>query len=110
MSSIDLRDALATLLAISQSHVEDIETGLEEGIYDAKDNADLGTKQMAIAAIEQHLATLPASLNKSGVYEAIVTEMVAKYGNAVTNDEEINGGDAVDNVVVWVAQAQAALN
>ena len=109
-SSIPMHEALALLLAMAESHVEDIETGLEEGLYDAKDNEDLGKKQMAIAVIEQHIATLPESQEKTRVCENIVTEMVAEFGDAVRHDEEINGGDAVDKLVEWVDQAQAVLN
>lgn len=108
-SSVPLHQALALVLAMAQSHVEDIETGLEEGLYDAKENEGLGEKQMAIAAIEQYLATLPDSLEKTRVCESIVTDMVATFGDSVTKDEEINGGDAVDQLVKWVVQAQAAL-
>ncbi|MFB0936071.1 MAG: hypothetical protein QMB52_09870 [Propionivibrio sp.] len=109
-SSVPLHQALALVLAMAQSHVEDIETGLEEGLYVAHENEDLGKKQMAIAAIEQYLATPPDSLEKTRVCQNIVTDMVATYGDAVTKDEEINGGDAVDQLVKWVVQAQAALN
>lgn len=102
-----LIEALTVLLAMSQSHVEDIESGLEEGLYDEKDNADLVSKKSAIAEIEQHVEALRNKREKSHVCEAIVTDMVAMYGEAVTNDEEINGADAVEQLVEWVVQAQA---
>lgn len=39
---------LATLVDCAASHVEDIETGIEEGLYSKAENADLGTKQVAV--------------------------------------------------------------
>ena len=35
---------------------------------------------------------------------------VAIYGQAVTKDEEIDGGDAVEHLVEWVTEAQEAMN
>ena len=102
-----LVEALTVLLAMSQSHVEDIESGIEEGLYDKKDNTELDEKKSAIAEIKQHVEALRNKREKSHVYEAIVTDMVAMYGDAVTNDEEINGADAVEQLVEWVIQARA---
>lgn len=50
------RSLLRFLLDMSGSHVEDIESGLEEGLYDLQDNQDLHDKQAAISKIEQILA------------------------------------------------------
>lgn len=43
---------LALLIEMSQSHIEDIETGLEDGIYEASSNKTLGAKQEALKAAE----------------------------------------------------------
>ena len=40
----------AVLVACAAQHVEDVETGLEDGIYDQKENADLSLKQQAVSA------------------------------------------------------------
>lgn len=45
-------DVLASLIGMANSHIEDIETGIEDGTYDASDNSDLGEKQAAAAAAE----------------------------------------------------------
>lgn len=39
---------LATLVACAKDHIQDIETGIQEGLYDKADNADLETKKAAL--------------------------------------------------------------
>lgn len=48
---------LATLVDCAASHVEDIETGIEEGLYSKAENADLGTKQAAVEVAQALLRT-----------------------------------------------------
>ena len=40
---------LATLIACTKAHIEDVESGIREGIYEASGNKDLGDKQQALA-------------------------------------------------------------
>ncbi len=47
-----LLSCLATVIDCANSHVEDIETGLEDGTYDKADNQDLGEKQRALKVVE----------------------------------------------------------
>lgn len=44
--------ALATVIECARSHIEDIESGLAEGIYDPEENQDLQDKQSALAIAE----------------------------------------------------------
>ena len=42
---------LATLVSCAQAHIEDIETGIEEGLYVEAENADLQSKKDAVEAV-----------------------------------------------------------
>lgn len=53
-TAIDL-NVLATLVACAASHVEDIESGVEEGLYRQADNTDLAEKRAAVDAAQQIL-------------------------------------------------------
>lgn len=48
---------LTSLLGMAQSHVEDIQTGLEDGHYEASNNADIGDKEKNLALAEEALAS-----------------------------------------------------
>lgn len=48
---------LAALIGMAQSHVEDIETGLEDGTYEADDNLTFPDQQIALAEAEALLAS-----------------------------------------------------
>lgn len=57
MSTIAIPAALlAALIGMANTHVEDIETGLEDGTYDAADNLTFPDKQKALAEAETLLA------------------------------------------------------
>ncbi|ADV02160.1 hypothetical protein [Alicycliphilus denitrificans] len=47
------RNILKVLLACAEHHVEDVETGIEEGLYIKSENTDLQSKQAACAAAAQ---------------------------------------------------------
>ncbi len=47
------RKLLATLLDMSQQHVQDIESGIEDAIYRASENQDLPEKRAALDAAQQ---------------------------------------------------------
>lgn len=58
MSTIAIPAAiLAALIGMAKTHVEDIETGLEDGTYDATDNQDLPAKQKALTEAEAMLTS-----------------------------------------------------
>jgi hypothetical protein len=42
---------LATLVSCAQAHIEDIETGIEEGLYVEAENTDLQSKKDAVEAV-----------------------------------------------------------
>ena len=47
------RDQLAMLVKMSNSHIEDIQTGVQDGTYDAEDNLDIDDKLAAVGVIEK---------------------------------------------------------
>ena len=46
-------NVLGSLIAMANSHVTEIESGLEDGTYEASENLDLMTKQEAIKVAEE---------------------------------------------------------
>lgn len=46
------RDVLAALIDMANDHVNDIESGIEDGTYLASDNQDINEKQQAVATAE----------------------------------------------------------
>lgn len=44
---------LATLIACTKAHIEDVESGIREGLYEASDNEDLTGKQQALACASE---------------------------------------------------------
>lgn len=67
--------ALKSVLRMSQTHIEDIESGLKDGIYEHEANLDLPEKQFHAALIEQIVTALDQdpSLNLS--------DLVSNQGN-----------------------------
>lgn len=53
------KSILATLVSCAQSHIEDIESGIEDALYVRADNADLPSKKAAMQAAS-HLLLSPA--------------------------------------------------
>jgi hypothetical protein len=56
------RDVLTQLIQMADSHVEDIESGLEDGTYEAADNTDLPEKQKALESAKAFCEALPSDL------------------------------------------------
>ena len=54
----DLIDAISTVIAIGQAHLDDIASGRCEGIYELADNHDLTRKQWAIHTVNELLELL----------------------------------------------------
>lgn len=48
-------EILKSLISMAQSHVEDINTGIDDGTYVASENIDIGKKEADIASAEQYL-------------------------------------------------------
>lgn len=48
----ELRSALSKVIDISREHISDIESGLEEGIYEQSQNSDLDRKRNALNMVE----------------------------------------------------------
>lgn len=51
-----LNHALALVAEMAQQHVEDIESGLEDGTYEPENNTDLTAKKAALDVVKQHLS------------------------------------------------------
>ncbi len=118
MQSNKLVSALKTVLEAAQQHVDDIQSGIEDGIYVAGDNADLSNKVEAIELL-QRPEVVVVDAGYQAVCVEIVNEMLATYGNhfavgpdgTVTeadDNPEMNGGDTVDAVSAWVVRALSA--
>lgn len=54
-----LAEQLPALVRLAQSHVDDIESGLQEGIYSADDNADLPFKKQVVDVFSACLEPMP---------------------------------------------------
>lgn len=74
---------LNTLVACAAAHVEDIETGLAEGLYSKDDNKDLGVKRAALEAaqilLQQNLQPAPGQVpttDEDGSTEEAITTLV----------------------------------
>lgn len=74
-TQITIMDSVGLLIKMASSHIDDIESGLEDGIYSPEDNDDLDAKREAVKVIEANLENL-AEVSKSGMY----TEL---YGHSV---------------------------
>ncbi|CAN7651327.1 hypothetical protein LJR129_005085 [Acidovorax sp. LjRoot129] len=55
------QQALAILVACASTHVEDIETGLAEGLYEKAENQDLPEKQKAVQTAEALIRSMTES-------------------------------------------------
>lgn len=74
------RNVLASLIDMANSHVEDIQSGIEDGTYEAAENKDLGIKQQAVEMAEAiyRQATLPGAADASepevhGIHDMNIT-------------------------------------
>lgn len=76
-------DVLNTLVACAAAHVEDVDTGLAEGLYSKDDNEDLGAKRAALEAaqlfLQQNLQSAPGQVpttDEGGSTEQAITTLV----------------------------------
>lgn len=56
-------DILESLISMAENYVEDITSGIEEGIYNAEDNKGLSDMQKDIEKATQHLKEQDQSFN-----------------------------------------------
>ena len=118
---MDITKALPLLLAMAQSHIEDIDEGLESGLYDESDNSDIEEKRKAMELLEKMIEertqiprfsllhsgnnaggyTAEASLTgDSGIYEEVRISAFNKEGDCcadvlLTLSDEGNGAPLI---------------
>ena len=80
------RQTLATIIACAASHIEDVETGIDEGLYDESENADLAAKKEALA-VAQALAE-PPECPPGGYYIMINFEQTADHCDTLSQARE----------------------
>jgi len=80
------RQTLAILIACAASHIEDVETGIDEGLYDESENADLAAKKEALA-VAQALAE-PPECPPGGYYIMINFEQTADHCDTLSQARE----------------------
>lgn len=98
MNNVSLtRAVLASLLDMARDHVQDIESGIEDGTYSAAENADLDGKKAALEATE---AALKADASSCGVafWDAYSrgTPPAATHAMDVTDQRSSSGQMYVD--------------
>lgn len=73
----NLDDALGFVLQMTASHIEDIESGIQDGTYDPDDNQDISTKNAAHAAVSALQTRIAACLDAC---EGVQTEVLQEMG------------------------------
>lgn len=88
MSDVTIsRALLQSLIAMANHHLEDIDTGLEDGTYEANDNQDIDQKHEDVRKAETLLAGIQASAGQQ------VTETCdCCHGKGVL--PEVGGGES----------------
>ncbi|WP_341744591.1 hypothetical protein [Azonexus hydrophilus] len=51
-------EAIKRCLAMAEAHVEDINSGLEEGLYTEEDNQDIGEKEASVQVVQDFLESI----------------------------------------------------
>ena len=98
--------ALNLVLSMASSHVEDIETGVEDGTYRASENQNLQQKKDALEVIRSLCASVTDPSDESLLRRSLIMDMWLTFSDDVINDEPINGSDAVDWIVGWIYDLQ----
>ena len=71
-----LEDQLGFVIEMARSHVDDVDSGLEDGTYDASDNEDIEEKRLALNAIYALQGRLIACLDVcDGVDTTLLVDM-----------------------------------
>lgn len=71
-----LRKSLAHILEMATSHIEDIESGIEEGIYSSEENQDLYDKKASLEVVKEHLGVLENTLRAAAMPKAHVVVQI----------------------------------
>lgn len=75
MSNICIpKKLLSALIDMASEHVQDIESGIEDGTYSAAENEDLGDKQLALSFAEAHYQAATAA-GAQGPFEIDVNKL-----------------------------------
>lgn len=106
----DMIGPLATLLKVAQQHITDIETGIEEGLYNAADNADLAGKKTGLSAVTAFCALGVESIRDASMHQPAIAIARHTYASNSADDIEIDDEPAVSvaddgiwiNAWVWV--------
>jgi len=73
---------LGFVIEMARSHVDDVDTGIEDGTYDASDNEDIEEKRLALDAIYAHQGRLIACLD---VCDGVDTMPLVDLGKGAMN-------------------------
>lgn len=82
---------LEMLISMSNSHVEDITSGIEEGIYDAADNKDIGQKEQVVATAEALLRSGVESLPDFPRWREVAATLAGALDSCTTEIEQMKG-------------------
>lgn len=96
-TEVILKDSLAMVIDMANQQIEDIESGVEEGIYDPEENQDIDARREAVALVQSKIDQFVAS--DKGMYTLIHGQSVpvsVAYGlmHQVVreyDDQEIDG-------------------
>lgn len=78
---------LKLLTSCAQAHIEDIESGLEEGLYSEGENQDLPSKRQSLDAAQQLLHKVEPQATKQG--EATLIPIVSNYEFKTISDDDL---------------------
>lgn len=67
--------ALATVIDCARAHIEDIETGLQDGTYEASDNPSLPSKKRDLEDIQTWHRTAALGRSKESTFKGIRAEL-----------------------------------
>ena len=77
-----LADQLGFVIEMARSHVDDVDSGLEDGMYDASDNEDIEEKRLALNATYALQGRLIASLD---ICDGVDTGQLVDMGKGAMN-------------------------
>lgn len=80
--SID-RNTLARLIACAAAHIDDVETGIRDGHYQASDNVDLADKKEALKAAQ--ILIEPPERPRGGYFIMIDREQTVDHCDTLTH-------------------------
>ncbi len=93
---------LATVLAMADSHVEDIETGIQDGTYDPEENLDIAKKRKAVNDLSMFLDRVNPSFD---AFMGIAASEITSICDRLLDSEE----HATENAIPDVAEDAATV-